>query len=242
MNISADERLDDIGRGMKVIQSSSTPCFSIDAVLLADFASENSPHHVVDLGTGTGIIPLLLSRRLPEARFTALELMPVMAAQAARSIALNGLENRIRVVEGDIKNADSLLGRECADLVVANPPYYKVGHGRMNRDPVFAAARQEVSCTLADVIVSASALLKSYGRFAMVIRAERVAEAIGYLIKCGLNPGRFRAVQPYCDKPANLALLEAVKGGKSGLVIMPPLVVYDSPGCYSKEITEIYDR
>ena len=236
-----NERIDDIGRGMKLIQSASTPCFSIDAVLLADFAA-GSACRVIDLGTGTGVIPLLLSRRMPQARFKGVELMPPMASQAQRSVELNGLCQRIEVFCGDIRNAAEALGKESADLVIANPPYYKVGHGRPNKNELFAAARQEKFCTLPDVVATAAALLKNHGSLCLIIRAERAGEAAALMTKQGFALKRFRAVQPYAAKPANMVLMEGIKGGRCGTEVLVPPIVYAAEGRYTKEMKEIYER
>lgn len=238
------ERIDDIGRGMKIIQNSSTPCFSIDAVLLADFAASTAASccRVIDLGTGTGILPLILSRRMPGADFRAVEIMEVMCSQASRSVDINGLGNRISIIPGDIRHIEDICGRESADLVVCNPPYFRIGHGRSNGDPLFAAARQEISCTLADAVAAAHKVLKSRGHFCLILRAERTAELMALLETGGFACSRLRPVQPYAAENANLVLLEAIKEGRNGITVMPPLIVYESPGIYTKEIMNIYER
>jgi tRNA1Val (adenine37-N6)-methyltransferase len=236
------ERIDDLGGGLKIIQSSSTPCFSVDAVLLADFVRPKESAVVIDLGTGTGVIPLLLSRKIPHSRLAGIELIEQMQNQAKRSVDLNGLAGRIEIIQGDLRNAENFFGKAVADIVVANPPYYKVGEGRVNLDADFAAARSEQNCELTDIIAAAAVLLKPQGRFYLVHRAERLEEIMVKLPVYKMNPERLRTVQPYIDKDANLVLLEARKNGRGKLRIMPPLVVYASRGRYTKEMREIYGR
>ena len=244
MNIllKENERIDDLGRGMKIIQSSSTPCFSIDAVLLADFVHVGKHQTIVDLGTGTGIIPLLLSRKMPDAKIFAIELIEQMYSQAKRSIELNNLTDRIKIVCDNLLNATQYWGKCCADIVVTNPPYYKIGHGKVNNDAVFAAARSEKHCTLLEIIETAAILLKQGGISCTIIRAERLAELLFLLTSKGLNPEKLRIIQPYTDKEANLALVAARKNGHGNLHILPPLVVYEQTGQYTKEMRQIYER
>jgi len=242
MCLNACERIDDLGGGMKIIQSSSTPCFAIDAVLLADFVRSGSGARVIDLGAGTGIIPLLLSRKMPHASISGIEFVRQMYDQAKRSVELNALTGKIEMIHGDLREAEVYFNRGEADSVVANPPYYKAGNGRINADDAFAAARMEKYCTLTDVISAASFLLKPLGRFYLVHRAERLAEIMAVLPVHDLNPERLRTVQPYANKEANLVLVESKKLGRGKMRIMPPLVVYESRARYTKEMQAIYGR
>lgn len=237
-----NERIDDLGGELKLIQNPSTPCFAIDAVLLADFVREGNNPRIVDLGCGSGVIPLLLSRRMPGARIAGLELMPQMCDQAGRSVQLNGLESRIEIILGDLRQAGEYLPAAAADIVTANPPYYKAGHGKSNQSEVFVAARQEAYCMLQDVLAAAAYLLKPLGRLYLVHRAGRLAEIMADLPHFGLRAERLRPVQPYADKAANLVLVEAKKGGRGNLVLPPPLVVYAKLGKYTKEMRRIYGR
>jgi len=235
------ERIDELGRGgMKIIQSSSAPCFSIDAVLLARFVPLKAGQRVVDLGSGTGIIPLLLLARERSLRVSGLELMPEMAELSRRSVALNGLEAHIEILQGDIREAAALLGKATADLVVANPPYYAAGRGRESADLLRAAARSERFCPLPLLFSQAAALLKPLGRFALIHRAERLAELITLGRDHGLHGERLRLVQPRAQEPANLLLLEFCKGGRRQLQIPPPLCVYGEGREYSVEMAAIY--
>lgn len=240
--VNTGERIDDLGGGMKILQSSSTPCFAIDAILLTDFIRPASGARIIDLGTGTGIIPLLLSRKMPQARLAGVELVPLMCDLAERSVSLNGLSEMIEIIHGDLRKVARYFSREEADIVVANPPYYKVGCGRMNVAPCFIAARSEKYCTLTDVVLAADYLLKPLGLFYLVYRAERLAELMAALTGCRLNPERLRIVQPYVEREANLVLVEAKKLGRGKMCIMPPLVIYEDRGRYTKEMQTIYGR
>jgi tRNA1Val (adenine37-N6)-methyltransferase len=240
--LGENERIDDLGGELKLIQSPSTPCFAIDAVLLADFVREAPTPRIVDLGCGNGVIPLLLSRRMPGSQIAGLELMPQMCDQASRSVELNGLSSQIEIISGDLREISSYLPAAATDIVTANPPYYQVGHGRSNQSEIFAAARQEAYCGLNDVLAATAYLLRPLGRLYLVHRAGRLAEIMAALPAHGLRAERLRSVQPSAAKTANLVLLEAKKGGRAELVIMPPLIVYAEPGQYTEEMRRIYGR
>ena len=228
-----DERIDDLNRGMKIIQSSSTPCFSIDAVLLADFVPARSNARIIELGSGTGIIPLLLAQKMPTAKISGIEIIAEMCSQAQRSVELNHLTSYIEIIHGDLRDTTQYFGKDSADIIVVNPPYYKKGHGRRNQDDAFAAARVEEYCTLEDIILAAKTLLKPFGELYLILTASRLSS---------LNPEKLRIVQPYRDKDANLVLVAARKCGKASMQILPPLIVYESKGQYTKEILDIYGR
>jgi len=234
-------RVDDLLHGgLRIIQDPSAPCFSVDAVLLADFARLQPGERVMDLGTGTGILPLLLSQKQADCMLTGLELMPQMAEMAAQSVQLNGLTARITIAQGDIRTCCAQFGKAAFDVVVSNPPYFKAGQGRENGDPLFLAARAEVHCTFAQLVEQAAGLLVPLGRFYMVHRAVRSAELISGMETAGLHVERIRFVQPYAESNANLVLLAAKKGGRGETQVLPPLVIYQSPGQYSKEMEKIY--
>jgi len=237
----AGERLDDLRRGgLRIIQDPAAPCFALDAVLLADFARPRCGDVVAELGTGSGVIALLLAIKEPGCRIRAVELMPHMADMARRSVALNGLSGRIEIIAGDMRQAAALLGKGSCRLVVSNPPYYAVSAGRQNDGELFAAARSELYCTIAELAREAAALLCSLGEFCLIHRASRLAEVLEALSAAGLRPQTLRLVQPFAAKPANLFLLKAVKGGKAETLLPPPLVIYESPGIYTKEMQDIY--
>ena len=225
---------------MKLIQNAASPCFAVDAPLLADFAKIPPGSRVIDLGTGTGVIALLLSCKQPDCTVTGLELMEQMAEMAARSVSLNGREDRVSILRGDIKQAPELFGRACFDVAVSNPPYYKPTAGRGCQDPLFAAARSEQFCTLAQLLDSAAALLKPEGLLYLIYRVQRAGELFGELAARRLHPEKLRFVQPYVDRPANLLLIAARKHGHGETVVPPPLVIYEADGSYSREMERIY--
>lgn len=235
------ERIDDLQfKGLKIIQDPRKFCFGTDAVLLSHFAGIRKGDVVADLGTGTGIIPILLAGRSEDARITGLEIQPDMADMARRSIELNDLEGRVKIVEGDIKHAPELLGRNRYTLVVSNPPYKKSGSGKVNPSDCIAVARHEILCTLEDVVEAASVLLVPYGRFAMVHQSDRLADIIWAMRKASLEPKRVQMVHPRPLKPPNLVLIEGMKHSRSHLKWLPPLYVYDENGQYTEELIEIY--
>ena len=235
------ERVDDLQRNnLRIIQNEEKFCFGMDAVLLSGFTKVKTGEQVLDLGTGTGIIPILLSAKTRAKRLTALEIQEESADMARRSVALNGLQEKIEVVTGDIKEASALFGKAVFDVVTSNPPYMNDQHGLKNPDLPKAIARHEVLCSLEDVVREASAVLKPNGRFYMVHRPFRLAEIFAVLQKYKLEPKTMRLVHPFVDKEPNMVLLECLKGGKSMIKIAPPLIVYKEPGVYTSEIYDVY--
>ena len=236
-----DERIDDLQRnGYRIIQKKKGFCFGMDAVLLSGFAQVKEGEVAVDLGTGTGIIPILLEAKTKGKHFTGLEIQEEVAEMAGRSVRLNQLENRVDIVRGDIKEASRLFGKASFDVVTSNPPYMNDNHGLKNPELPKAIARHEVFCTLDDVCREASLLLKSGGRFYMVHRPHRLAEIITALKTYKLEPKRMKLVQPFVDKEANMVLIEAVRGGRSMMKVEAPIIVYKEPGVYTQEIYDVY--
>ena len=236
-----DERIDDLQRnGYRIIQKKKGFCFGMDAVLLSGFAQVQEGEMAVDLGTGTGIIPILLEAKTKGRHFTGLEIQEEVAEMANRSVRLNHLEDRVDIVRGDIKEASRLFGKASFDVVTSNPPYMNDNHGLKNPDLPKAIARHEVFCTLDDVCREASLLLKTGGRFYMVHRPHRLAEIITALKNYKLEPKRMKLVHPFIDKDANMVLIEAVRGGKSMMKVEAPIIVYQKPGVYTQEIYDIY--
>lgn len=235
------ERLDDLSRnGYRIIQDPERFCFGMDAVLLSGYVHMKSGGRVLDLGTGTGIIPILLEAKTEAAHLTGLEIQPDSADMARRSVRLNGLEEKIDIVEGDIREAAGLFPAASFDVVTCNPPYMIGGHGLTNPEAPKAIARHEVKCTFKDVAVAASRLLRPQGSLYLVHRPFRLAEIIVTLSSFGLEPKRMKLIYPFVDKEPNMVLLEARRGGKSRLTVEKPLIVYRSPGVYTDEIYDIY--
>ncbi|MEG2700301.1 MAG: tRNA1(Val) (adenine(37)-N6)-methyltransferase [Hungatella sp.] len=241
ISLREGERLDDLQKnGYQIIQNKKAFCFGMDAVLLSGFAKVKEGETALDLGTGTGIIPLLLAAKSKGKHYTGLEIQEEMAEMAARSVAYNHLEEKITIVTGDLKEAGRLFGLASFDVVTSNPPYMNDAHGLKNPDMKKAIARHEVLCTLEDVVREAAGLLRPGGRFYLVHRPHRLIEITTALTRYRLEPKRMKLVHPYVDQDANMVLIEAVRGGKSMMKVEAPIVVYKEPGLYTDEIREIY--
>ena len=236
------ERIDDLQRnGYQIIQNREKFCFGMDAVLLTGFAHARERDTMLDLGTGTGIIPLLMEAKYHCSHLTGLEIQEESADMARRSVALNDLQDRIDIVTGDIKEADQIFPAASFDCITCNPPYMIGQHGLRNSDMPKAIARHEVLCNLEDVVSQASKVLKERGRFYMVHRPFRLAEIMNVLTKYRLEPKKMQLVYPYIDREPNMVLIEALKGGNSRVTVEPPLIVYKEPGVYTENILKIYD-
>jgi len=236
------ERLDDLGRkGYQIIQNPGSFCFGIDAVLLSDFAKVKPGQKVIDLGTGTGIIPILMEAKTEASHLTGLEIQPESADMARRSVQYNNLEDKIDIVMGDIKEASTIFEHDSFDVVTSNPPYMIGTHGLQGDNDKKTIARHEVLCTFDDIAREASRLLKNGGTFYLVHRPFRLIELVTTLTKYHLEPKRMRLVHPFVDKEPNMVLIEAKKCGNSRVAIEAPLIVYKEPGAYSDEILKIYN-
>lgn len=236
-----DERVDDLQRnGYRILQKKNGFCFGMDAVLLSGFARVQAGERVLDLGTGTGIIPILLSAKTEGDSFTGLEIQEEFAEMAGRSVRLNGLADRVKIVQGDIREASRLFGKASFDVVTSNPPYMNDAHGLKNPYLPKAIARHEVFCTLADLVRETAFLLKPGGRFYLVHRPLRLVEIIAVLREYKLEPKRMKLVHPFIDKEANMVLIEAIRGGRTMMKMEAPIIVYQEPGVYTSEIYEIY--
>ncbi len=235
------ERLDELHRnGYKIIQNQETFCFGMDAVLLSGFAKVKLGEKVLDMGTGTGIIPILLEAKSQGKHFTGLEIQKESADMARRSVAYNHLEDKISIVEGDIKEADRLFALASFDVITCNPPYMTGNHGLLNPNMPKAIARHELLCTFEDVARQAERLLKPGGRFYLVHRPFRMAELMITLSKYHLEPKRMKMVHPFLDKEPNMVLIEAMRGARPRITVEAPLIVYKEPGVYTDEIYDIY--
>lgn len=238
--VKQGERVDDLQNGFFVIQNPEKFCFGIDAVLLSGFAKIKKGEQVLDMGTGTGIIPILLKAKTFGEHFTGLEIQEECAEMASRSVSYNGLESDIDIVCGDIKEAAEIFGAASFHAVTCNPPYMIGRHGLQNPYMAKAIARHEILCTLEDVASQASRVLKDRGRFFMVHRPFRLVEIFQVLTKYKLEPKRMQLVYPFADREPNMVLIEALKGGNSRITVEKPLIVYERPGVYTEEILKIY--
>lgn len=236
------ERLDDLQcKGYHIIQNKDVFCFGMDAVLLAGFATGKPDSKVMDLGTGTGVIPILMQGKGKGSHFTGLEIQEYSADMARRSVLYNGLQEQIDIVCGDIKEVPCMFKAASFDVVTSNPPYISEKHGLTNAMEPKNIARHEILLNLEDVIKSAAYLLKEGGCFAMVHKPFRLAEIIRTMSDYRLEPKRICMVQPYEDKEPNMVLIEGNKGGRPMVKVEPTLVVYNRDGGYTKELLERYE-
>ena len=241
VQLKPGERIDDLQRnGYHIIQNPEKFCFGMDAVLLTGFAHAHEKDVLLDIGTGTGIILLLMSAKYGCAHLTGLEIQEESADMARRSVAMNGLADKIDIVTGDVKEADKIFKSASFDCITCNPPYMIGQHGLTNPDAPKAIARHEVLCTLEDVVRAVSKLLKPGGHFYMVHRPFRLAEIMTTLSQYKLEPKRMQLVYPYVDKEPNMVLVEAVRGGKPRMTVEKPLIIFEAPGVYMPEIRDMY--
>lgn len=239
--IREGERLDDLQiSGRVILQDPKRFCFGMDAVLLSGFAAIKPEEKVIDLGTGTGILPILLEAKTKGEHFTGLELQSGSADMARRSVAINNRSEKISIVCGDIREASGIFGKASFNVVVSNPPYMIAGHGGVNPSDAKAIARHEIECTMEDLIRATKELLVPNGRCYYVHRPFRLVELLCGMRNAGLEPKRLRMVHPYIDREPSMVLVEGRRGAKSGITVMEPLVIYDENGEYSKEVKRDY--
>lgn len=241
IELKAGERIDDLQRnGYGIIQNTEKFCFGMDAVLLSGFAHVKKGGISIDLGTGTGIIPILMEAKTEGSHFTGLEIQEESADMARRSVELNALEEKIDIVTGDIKEAAKLFKKSSFDTVTTNPPYMTGGKALLNPHEPKAIARHELLCTLEDVVAAASALLKPQGALYMVHRPNRLVGIFEMMRKYRIEPKRMKMIHPFADKPANMVLIEGRRGGGEQLTVEEPLIIYKEAGKYTDEIYDIY--
>lgn len=234
------ERLDHLmNQGLKIIQSREVFSFSLDAVLLARFANVPKRGRIIDMCTGTGVIPLLVSPRT-EAEILGVEIQERLFDMASRSVQLNQLENQIRLIHGDIKDLPLRYGEGHFDYLTCNPPYMPAG-GDTNLNPHYAIARHEILCTLEDVVRTASRIVRSGGKVAFVHRPARLVELLTLMRTYRIEPKRLQFVHPRKNQEANMVLIEGIRDGGKELKLLPPLIVYDDHGEYTDEMNAIYE-
>ena len=235
------ERIDDLGcNNLKIIQNPDWFCFGMDAVLLSNYCDIKPNSTVVDLGTGTGIIPILLTGKNKISKIYGIELQSEVAEMAKRSIKLNNLEDKIEILNINLKDAERVLGNNKFDVVTSNPPYMDQETGLKNNTDNKTISRHEVECTLRDVIQTASRLLTHNGRFFLVHRPNRIVDILTILREFKLEPKNIRFVHPKAGKSPNLVLIKAIKAAKPDLKFEDPLYVYNEDGTYTGEILDIY--
>lgn len=242
IELKENERIDDLGRrGYKIIQNSKKFCFGVDAALLAWFAQVKENEKVLDLGTGTGIVPLLMDARNAVGDYTGLEIQADMVEMAGRSVELNGAQDHMRMVEGDIKLATEQFPRASFDVVTTNPPYMAAGNGLTNPDLSKALARHEILCNLEDVIRAAAGLLKTGGRFYMIHRPTRLPEILKWMEQYKIAPSRLITIHPFEDRDATMILISGTRGGRDLLTVEQPIIIYETENKYTEQIVRIYD-
>lgn len=239
--IREGERLDDLQiKGYGIIQHPGRFCFGMDAVLLSSFVKVKKKERALDLGTGTGILPILLEAKTDGEHFTGLEIQEDSADMARRSVEYNGLDSRIEIVTGDIKEAALRFGAASFEVITTNPPYMIGNHGLPNSSEALCIARHEVCCTLNDILRESAKILKVKGRFYMVHRPFRLPEILTKMCAFGIEPKRMRMVYPFVDKEPNMVLIEGAKGGNPRMKVEPPLIVYEKTGQYTDEVMCIH--
>ena len=241
MMLNDGEKIEDLQlKGLKIIQNKKWFCFGMDSVLLSDFADIKKKSTVVDLGTGTGIIPLLLWGKKEPEKIYGIEIQDEVAEMAKRSIVMNDLHEKIEILNIDMKEVENYIKNNSIDAVVTNPPYVESKGGIVNPEDQKALSRQEISCSLEDVIRTSARLLKHHGRFYMVHRPYRMTDIIELMRKHKLEPKRMRLVYPRQGTNPNMILIKGVKGGNPEMKVEPPLYVYRDKESYTDEIYEIY--
>lgn len=241
VTLKENERIDDLGcKGLKIIQNTEGFCFGMDAVLLSNFCDIKKSSEVVDLGTGTGIIPLLVWAKKETKKIYGIEIQEEVAEMARRTMSMNRLEDSIEIINTNLIEAPEILGANKFDSVTSNPPYMLQGGGLINPEDKKAISRHEITCTLEDVIKTASRLLKHNGSFFMVHRPHRIVDIFCLLRQYKLEPKRIRFVHPKVGDKPNLLLIKSVKASKPELKFEAPLYVYNDDLTYTEEIYKIY--
>ncbi len=237
IELNENERVDDLERcGYKIIQNTEKFCFGMDAVLLSGYAYAKRGEKVLDLCTGNGIVPILMAAKTPAERLVGIEIQKDIADMAKRSVAANGLSDRVTIISADIKETEDYLQAGVFDVVTCNPPYMIENHGIKNPDSPRAIARHEILCTFDDVARITSRMLRPGGRMFLIHRPFRLTDIFATLTKYDLEPKRMKLVHPYINREPNMVLIEAGHNGKRRLTVERPLIVYESPNCYTKEI------
>jgi len=237
MIVHENERLDELNN-LKIIQNPKGFCYGTDAVILANFSKAMRGEVVVDFCTGTGAVPLLMVQKTKAEKFFGIEILPEVYDMAKRSVELNNLMDKITIINDNIINAPEIFKGKTVDVVTCNPPYMNQGGGFQNGDEAIKAARHEVFCTIEDVILSASKILRFGGRLYLIHKCERLCDIFVYMRKYNLEPKKLQYVIPKINKAPNLVLIEGMKGAKPYLHTLPPLVIYNEDNTYTKEYLE----
>ncbi len=242
--LKENERIDDLEfKNLKIIQNKNGFCFGIDSVLLVNFAKEiKKQSKVLDLGTGTGIIPILLSGKVELKKAIGVEIQKDVANMAKRSVSLNNLDDKIEIINENVINIGKLYPKQYFDVVITNPPYKKMGTGIINESEAKIISRHEITANLEDFIKTARDMLKDKGEFFMVHRPERLVDIISLMRKFKIEPKKLRFVCPNKNKEPNMVLIKGIKNAKEFLKIEKNLYVYNEDGNYTDEILKIYNK
>ncbi len=244
IQLNENERIDDLEyKGLKIIQNKEGFCFGIDSVLLSDFAKDiRNNSTVLDLGTGTGILGILLCAKTKLDKIYGIEVQENVAEMANRSIKLNNLGNRFEIINDNIKNLEKYFKENSIDAIVSNPPYKRENSGLQNESEAKLISRHEITASLEDFVSISSKMLKNNGSLYMVHRPERLSDLIGLLTNYHLEPKILRMVHSYSTSKPKLILIKATKNAKSFLNIEKPLIIYNNDGTYTEEILKIYNK
>ncbi|MDL2280848.1 tRNA1(Val) (adenine(37)-N6)-methyltransferase [Selenomonadales bacterium OttesenSCG-928-I06] len=242
IKLNPGERIDDlILKDFKIIQNKNEFCFALDAILLANFVKIKRNSEIIDLGTGTGVIPIILAARGAQ-KILGIDINKSLIDMAKRSVKLNNLSDKVDFVNADLRTIKEVLPANCTDIIVTNPPYYKVNSGFLNSNENIAIARHEIKITLSEIIENASYLIKNGGSFFMIHIPERIDEIIFKLNELKLYPRNIQFVYPNIKKSPNMLLIEAISGEKKQINILPPLIVYDTNGEYTEDIKKLFQK
>jgi len=241
--VREDERLDELFNGrLRIIQKKEGYRFSIDAILLAHFASQLSADSIIDLGSGSGIIPLILARKMSSPTIVGVELQDEMADMARRTIKFNGFAERVSILHEDLRNLHNHFTASSFDLVVSNPPYYPIDNGRINPDEQKAIARHEIMAKLEDIISISFYLVKASGRVVIIYPAKRLADLLCSLREYDLKPELLQIIYSHKRGEGKLVIVESCKRGDPELEIREPFFIYEAEGVYSEEMQKIYNE
>ncbi len=235
------ERIDRLGHhGLRIIQNPEKFKFTIDAFLLTGFVNPAPKGSLIDLGAGGGVLSLLIAGTKKAGSVYGLEIQPELAEMARRSVALNGLEANIQILNGDLRDLPAELKPNSFDIVISNPPFYPIGKGVISGNQSLAMAKFEIGCKLEEVIIAAKRLVKGNGRFALIYPSERLTELLLTLDRHNLTPKRICMVYPKPEAKSNLILLESRPGAGPEVEILPPIIVSDQNGEYSEQMNRIF--
>ena len=244
INLKENERIDDLEfKGLKIIQNKDGFCFGMDSVLISDFSKTIRNNSIVaDLGTGTGIISILLAGKTKLNKIYGIEVQAEVAEMAKRSVELNNLEEKIEIINDNLKNIGKYLKKESLDAIVTNPPYQKNDTGLKSEDTRHLISRHEIECNLEDIISISKMYLKDKGEMYIIHRPERLVDILYLLRTYKIEPKEIRFVNPKAQQKPNMVLIKAVKNGKEFLKVKEPLIVYNEDGTYTEEILKIYGK